>query len=89
MLSILRRLLRAGDLTAVWVPDARHEAMRDLVRARDAAARDKSKRQNVSSLLLRLGLHYQGKKTWGPSHMNWLTSLKLDHREQRIYPLSH
>ena len=33
----LVRLLRAGELTAVWVPDARHEAMRDLVRARDAA----------------------------------------------------
>ena len=29
----LARLLRAGELTAVWVPDARHEAMRDLVRA--------------------------------------------------------
>ncbi len=31
---ILAKLLRAGELTAVWVPDARHEAMRDLVRAR-------------------------------------------------------
>src|SRR4029077_15695525 len=30
----LARLHRAGELTAVWVPDARHEAMRDLVRAR-------------------------------------------------------
>jgi transposase len=81
----LARLLRAGELTAVWVPDTRHEAMRDLVRARDAAAKDyKSKRQNVSSFLLRLGLHYPGKKTWGRSHMNWLTSLKLEHREQRI-----
>jgi transposase len=29
--------LRAGDLTAVWVPDAAHEALRDLVRAREAA----------------------------------------------------
>ena len=81
----LVKLLRAGELTAVWVPDARHEAMRDLVRARDAAAKDyKCKRQHVSSFLLRLGLHYPGKKTWGPSHLNWLTSLKLDHREQRI-----
>ena len=32
----LAKLLRAGELTAVWVPDARHEAMRDLVRAREA-----------------------------------------------------
>ena len=81
----LAKLLRAGELTAVWVPDERHEAMRDLVRARDAAVKDyKIKRQNVSSLLLRLGRHYPGKKTWGRAHINWLTSLKLEHREQRI-----
>lgn len=35
----LARLLRAGELTAVWVPDEGHEAMRDLVRARVAALR--------------------------------------------------
>jgi len=59
--------------------------MRDLVRARDAAAKDyRIKRQNVSSLLLRVGRHYPGKKTWGQAHTNWLTSLKLEHREQRI-----
>ena len=79
------KLLRAGELTAIWVPDERHEAMRDLVRARDAAVKDyRIKRQNVSSLLLRLGRPYPGKKTWGRTHINWLTSLKLEHREQRI-----
>ena len=36
----LAKLLRAGELTAVWVPDARHEAMRDLMRAREAAVDD-------------------------------------------------
>jgi len=35
----LARSYRAGDLTAVWVPDAAHEALRDLVRAREAAKR--------------------------------------------------
>jgi transposase len=30
----LAKLLRANELTAVWVPDERHEAMRDLSRAR-------------------------------------------------------
>src|SRR5258705_8759170 len=81
----LAKLLRAGELTAVWVPDTRHEAMRDLSRAREAAVDDlKSKRQQISSLLLRLGLHYPGEKTWGKSHRNWLASLKLDQREQRI-----
>ncbi|MES5488942.1 transposase, partial [Bradyrhizobium sp. INPA03-11B] len=29
---VLARLHRAGELTYVWVPDARHEALRDLVR---------------------------------------------------------
>jgi len=81
----LAKLLRAGELTAVWVPDARHEAMRDLVRAREAAVDDlKSKRQQVLSLLLRLGRHFMGKRTWTRAHMNWLVSQKLAHREQRI-----
>ena len=62
----LAKLSRAGDLTAVWVPDERHEAMRDLSRAREAARKDlKGKRQQVSSFMLRLGRHFPGKKTWG------------------------
>src|SRR6266852_8335908 len=81
----LAKLLRAGELTAVWVPDERHEAMRDPSRAREAARKDlKGKRQQVSSFMLRLGRHYPGKKTWGPAHMNWLMLQKLEHREQRI-----
>ena len=81
----LSKLLRAGELTAVWVPDVRHEAMRDLSRARGAAVDDlKSKRQQISSLLLRLGLHYPGKKTWGKAHRNWLAAIKLESREQRF-----
>ncbi len=81
----LAKLLRAGELTAVWVPDARHEAMRDLTRAREAAVADlRSKRQQVSSFLLRQELRYAGKKTWSKAHMSWLASLKLDHVEQRI-----
>jgi transposase len=82
----LARQLRAGDLTAVWVPDAGHEAMRDLTRARDTAVMDlRSKRQQVSAFLLRQGLHYcAGKKTWSKRHMSWLMSQKLAHAEQRI-----
>jgi transposase len=81
----LAKLLRAGELTTIWVPDERHEAMRDLSRAREAARKDlKGKRQQVSSFMLRLGRHYPGKKTWGPAHMNWLMLQKLEHREQRI-----
>ena len=86
MRSTLAKLLRAGELTAVWVPDARHEAMRDLTRARECGGRAISarKRQQVSSLLLRLGRHYPGKTTWGKAHLDWLASQKLEHREQRI-----
>jgi transposase len=76
---------RAGELTAVWVPDPRHEAMRDLVRTRGAAVEDlRRKRQHISAFLLRLGLHYAGKKTWTKTHMRWLASQKLAHAEQRI-----
>jgi len=81
----LARLSRAGELTAVWVPDERHEAMRDLSRARQAANKDlQGKRQQISSLMLRLGRVYPGKTTWGPAHMKWLMAQKLDHREQRM-----
>ena len=81
----LAKLLRAGELTAVWVPNERHEAMRDLSRARLAAKKDlQGKRQQISSLMLRLGRCYPGKTTWGPSHMKWLMSQKLEHREQRM-----
>jgi transposase len=81
----LVKLLRAGELTAVWVPDRQHEAMRDLTRAREAAVMDlRRKRQQVSAFLLRQGLHYPGKNTWGKAHMNWLASQKLDYLEQRI-----
>lgn len=77
--------LRAGELTAVWVPDPRHEAMRDVVRARGAGVEDlRRKRQHISSFLLRLGLHYAGKKTWTKTHMKWLSNQKLAHAEQRI-----
>jgi transposase len=82
----LARLLRANELTAVWVPDGRHEAMRDLTRARETAMLDlRSKRQQVSALLLRQGRSYpESKKTWSKAHMNWLASQKLDYPEQRL-----
>jgi transposase len=81
----LARQLRANQLTAVWVPDPRHEAMRDLTRARGAAVEDlRMKRQQVSAFLLRLEVYYAGKTAWTKTHMNWLVSRKLEHAEQRI-----
>jgi transposase len=52
----LVKLLRAGELRAIWVPDTVHEAVRDLTRAREVAMLDlKKKRQQVLSFLLRHG----------------------------------
>jgi transposase len=82
----LARLLRANELTAVWVPDGGHEAMRDLTRARETAMLDlRSKRQQVSALLLRQGRSYpENKRTWSKAHMIWLASQKFDYPERRL-----
>jgi transposase len=82
----LAKLLRAGELTAVWVPDRHHEAMRDLTRARETAVDDlRSKRQQISAFLLRKGVHYcAGKKTWSQAHLNWLMSQKFEYPEHRL-----
>jgi transposase len=74
----LARLFRAGELTEVWTPDEAHEAMRDLVRAREAAVKDRTrKRQEIRSFLLRNGLVYPGKKAWGTKYFKWLHELSL------------
>src|SRR2546423_1419551 len=52
----LVRQLRAGELTAVWVPDERHEAMRDLTRARQAAVEDLRRFRTPGELMAYLGL---------------------------------
>jgi len=82
----LAKLLRAGELTAVWVPDRGHEAMRDLTRARERAMLDlRGKRRQISSLLLRQGRHYQeGRKPWTKIHKAWLMRQKFDHPERRL-----
>ena len=57
----LARCHRAGDLTAVWVPDAAHEALRDLVRAREAAKKDQLRaRHRLLKFLLRHGRRRPG-----------------------------
>jgi transposase len=82
----LVKLLRAGELTAVWVPDRHHEAMRDLTRARETAMLDlRRKRQQISGLLLRQGRHYQAdRKPWTMVHKAWLMRQKFEHPERRL-----
>lgn len=81
---MLARLARAGELTAVWVPDEVHEAMRDLVRARAAAVKDlRCARQRVKGFLLRQGRHYTG-ASWKRAHRIWLGNQTFDHPAQQI-----
>lgn len=71
----LARCHRAGDLTAVWVPDASHEALRDLVRAREAAKRDQHRaRQRLGKFLLRHGCRRPEhmKTPWSKPHLEWI-----------------
>jgi transposase len=76
----LAKLHRAGELTAVWVPDPGHEAMRDLVRARlDAVRALRRARQQLSGFLLRQGCHY-GRPAWTKLHRRWLAGLRLPRR---------
>lgn len=72
----LARCYRAGELTAVWVPDAAHEALRDLVRAREAARKDQMKaRHRLGKFLLRHGRRPpEGTKAWTQKHREWIKS---------------
>jgi transposase len=72
----LARSFRAGDLTAVWVPDPAHEALRDLVRAREAAKRDQLRARNrLSKFLLRYGRRPPEKMTaWTQVYITWIKS---------------
>jgi transposase len=82
---MLAKLHRAGELTAVWVPDAAHEAMRDLVRARATAVRVLGKaRQHLQGFLLRHGRIYPGKKGWTIAYRRWLTTVRFQHPAQQI-----
>jgi len=82
---LLARLARSGDLTAVRVPDAIDEAVRDLVRAREDAVREqRNARHRLKALLLRNGVAYAGRATWSAAHLRWLSTLKLAHPAQQI-----
>jgi transposase len=81
----LARLHRAGELTAIWVPDPGHEAVRELVRAREAAMEDlREKRQHLQSFLLRHGRIFPGRKSWTRAHARWLAELIFEHPAQYL-----
>ena len=81
----LARLLRSGDLTAVYVPAIEDEAIRDLSRAREDALIDlKSAKHRLKSFLLRLGLHYVGRADWNDAHRRYLSRVVCPTPAQQI-----
>ena len=70
----LARSHGSEDLTAAWVPDAAHEALRDLVRVREDAKQDQLRaRHRLGKFLLRHGKHPEGsRKAWTGKYMEWL-----------------
>ncbi len=81
----LARLLRAGELTPVYIPEATDEAIRDLCRARSDAVDDRRRsRHRLKGFLLRHGYRYQGKSSWSAAHERYLRELVLPHPAMKV-----
>jgi transposase len=75
----LAHFLRSGNLVPITVPDAATEAVRDLVRARDAAKRaERVVRHQLDKLLLRHGRVWMGKSKWTQAHLAWTRAQRFD-----------
>jgi transposase len=76
--ELLVRLLLAGKLHAVRVPGPEEEALRDLVRAREAVRVDLMRcRHRLSKLLLRHGHRFDDGPAWTQRHRDWLAGIEL------------
>ena len=83
--TMLARLHRAGELTPVWVPDADHEAMRDLIRLRSVVRHIVTRaRQHLQGFLLRHGRKHGGGTAWRMAYRRWLSTLSFEHPAQQI-----
>jgi transposase len=81
----LAGLARAGEVSAIYVPDPADEAMRDLVRTReDAVAMQRQARHRLAALLLRNDVRYAGKTAWTSAHRRWIARVRLPQPAQRI-----
>jgi transposase len=80
----LARSHRSDDLTAVWVPDEGSEAMRDLVRAREAAKQDQLRaKHRLTKFLLRTGQRPPlGVKAWTEKYVEWVQQVRYTHPGQ-------
>lgn len=81
----LARLLRAGDLKGINIPEPHDEAIRDLCRGRtDASDTVKKAKQRLGAFLLRNGIRYDEGSKWSQKHMNHLRSMKLNDSSQQV-----
>lgn len=80
----LARLYRACELTPVWVPTPEHEALRDLVRNREAVKKDERRARNrLQKFLLRHGRQKPGlMREWSLSYRTWVASVTFEHAAQ-------
>lgn len=87
----LARSYRSGDLTPVWVPDAAHEALRDVVRAREAAKKDELRaKHRLSKFLLRHGRRPpEGTKAWTGKFWSWLSTVHFEYAAQEATLLDY
>ena len=68
---------RAGQLSAVWIPDPDDEAIRDLSRARKDAVNSRVQaRHQLKGFLLRHDVRYGGKTSCG-AYYRWLATLNF------------
>ena len=83
--AALARLHRAGELTAIYIPTADDEALRDLVRAReDAVGLSTQAKHRLQALLLRQGHRYPGRAGWTQPYRRWLADLSFPLAPQHI-----
>ena len=69
---------RAGQLSAVWIPDPADEAIRDLSRAREDAVNSRVQaRHQLKGFLLRHDIRYTGKTSWSIAFYRWLSTLNF------------
>ena len=81
----LARLHRAGELRAIYVPDATDEAMRDLVRGRDdAVVVGTQAKYRLKAFLLRQGRRYPGRAGWTIPYRRWLADLSFPTAAQHV-----
>jgi len=74
----LAELARAGELRAIWIPDAADEAIRDLARAREDAVNSRTQaRHQLKGFLLRHDVRYPGTSSWSKTYYRWLATLNF------------